>query len=53
MNFSAGAAGDIELVQVYYQWPVIIAPLGFSISNMSGNYNLLVGTAVFRNEPFQ
>ena len=53
MNFSAGVAGDIELVQVYYQWPVFIGPLGFNLSNMSGNYNLLVGTAVFRNEPYQ
>ncbi len=51
-NFTMGGPGDIEVVQVYYQWPVILGPLGFNLSNMSGNYNLLVGTAVFRNEPY-
>jgi Flp pilus assembly protein TadG len=52
MNFSTGGPGDIELVQVFYQWPIILGPLGFNLSNMNGNYRLLVGTAVFRNEPY-
>lgn len=53
MNFVPGGPGDIELVQVFYQWPVFLGPLGFNLSNMSGNYNLMVATAVFRNEPYQ
>jgi Flp pilus assembly protein TadG len=52
MNYSMGGPGDIELIQVFYQWPVFLAPLGFNLSNMSGNQRLLVGTAVFRNEPY-
>lgn len=52
MNYSTGGPGDIVLVQVFYQWPVVLGPLGFTISNMNGNYRLLVGTAVFRNEPY-
>ncbi|MGD0864096.1 MAG: TadE/TadG family type IV pilus assembly protein [Rhizomicrobium sp.] len=52
MNYSIGTQGDIELVQVFYQWPVYTAPLGFSLSNMNGNSRLLVATAVFRNEPY-
>jgi Flp pilus assembly protein TadG len=52
MNYSLGSQGDIELVQVFYQWPVYTAPLGFSLSNMNGNSRLLVATAVFRNEPY-
>jgi len=52
MKFSTGSPGDIMLVQVFYQWPVYLAPLGFDISNMKGNMRLLVGTAVFRNEPY-
>ena len=52
MNYSLGTAGDIGLVQVFYQWPVLTAPLGFSLSNMNGNSRLLVATAVFRNEPY-
>ncbi len=53
MSYSMGGPGDIELVQVFYQWPIVLGPLGFNLANMSGNYNLIVGTAVFRNEPYQ
>jgi len=53
MNYGTGGPGDIELVQVFYQWPVVLGPLGFNLSNMSGNNRLLVATAVFRNEPYQ
>ena len=52
MNFSTGGPGDVVLLQVFYQWPIVLGPLGFNLSNMSGNNRLLVGTAVFRNEPF-
>jgi len=52
LKFTTGNPGDIMLVQVFYQWPVYLAPLGFDLSNMKGNMRLLVGTAVFRNEPY-
>jgi Flp pilus assembly protein TadG len=52
MNYSMGGAGDIVLLQVFYQWPVVLGPLGFNLTNMNGNSRLLVGTAVFRNEPY-
>ncbi|MGH6827310.1 MAG: TadE/TadG family type IV pilus assembly protein, partial [Rhizomicrobium sp.] len=52
MNYNMGGPGDIVLLQVFYQWPVVLGPLGFNLSNMSGNNRLLVGTAVFRNEPY-
>lgn len=50
MSYSPGASGDIEVVQVFYQWPVYTGPLGFSLSTI-GNNNLLIATAAFRNEP--
>ncbi len=52
MNYNTGGPGDIELVQAFYQWPIVLGPLGFNLTNMNGNYRLLVGTAVFRNEPY-
>jgi len=52
MNYSAGGPGDVVLLQVFYQWPVTLGPLGFDLSNLTGNGRLLVGTAVFRNEPY-
>jgi Flp pilus assembly protein TadG len=52
MSYSTGGPGDVVLLQVFYQWPVMLGPLGFNLSNMSGNNRLLIGTAVFRNEPY-
>ena len=40
-------------MQVFYQWQVFPAPLGFDLSNLAGNLRLLVGTAAFRNEPYK
>ncbi len=52
MGYSPGGPGNIEVVQVFYQWPVYLAPLGFNLSTLNGNKILLVGTAAFRNEPY-
>ena len=52
LNYQMGGPGDIVMVQVFYQWPVVSGPLNFNLANMSGNSNLLVATAVFRNEPY-
>jgi Flp pilus assembly protein TadG len=52
MNYATGGPDDIVVVQAFYAWPIIIGPLGFNLSNMNGNQRLLVGTAVFRNEPY-
>jgi Flp pilus assembly protein TadG len=51
MPFSPGVPGDVEVVQVFYQWPVWPGPLSFTLSNTSGNSNVIVATAAFRNEP--
>ena len=47
-TFQPGAAGDIVVVRLFYQWPVYVSLL----QNMAGNKRLLVATATFRNEPF-
>ena len=51
-QFNAGAGGDIVLVRVFYEWPVITPLIGQGLSNMSGNRRLLLSAAAFRNEPF-
>jgi Flp pilus assembly protein TadG len=51
MSYNPGSAGDVVVVQVFYQWPVWPGPLGFNMSNMNGNTRVIVGTAAFRNEP--
>jgi Flp pilus assembly protein TadG len=51
-NYSAGNAGDIVVVQVMYQWPVVLGPLNFNLGNLSNGNRLLISTAVFKNEPY-
>jgi Flp pilus assembly protein TadG len=50
MNFNPGGPGDIVVVQLFYQWPIVV-PVP-SLANVGGN-RLLVATAAFRNEPYQ
>jgi Flp pilus assembly protein TadG len=51
-SFNPGNPGDIVVVQVMYQWPIILGPLGFDLSNMSNGNRLLISTAAFKNEPY-
>jgi hypothetical protein len=48
-----GGVGDIEVVKLYYEWPIYVSLLGNHLSTLNGNNRLLVATAVFRNEPYQ
>jgi Flp pilus assembly protein TadG len=50
--YSTGNPGDIVVVQVMYQWPVVLGPLSFNLSNLSNGNRLLMSTAVFKNEPY-
>ncbi len=51
-GYNTGNAGDIVVVQVMYQWPVVLGPLGFNLSTQGNGNRLLVSTAVFKNEPY-
>jgi Flp pilus assembly protein TadG len=52
LNYQPGGPCDIVVVRLFYQWPVYVSLLGFSLQDMAGNKRLLVGTAAFRNEPY-
>jgi len=52
-QYDPGHAGDIVVVRVFYQWPLIVTGLGWNMSNLAGNQRLLSATAAFRNEPFE
>lgn len=52
MAYVPGGPGCIEVVTLYYQWPVYVSLLGNNLSNLNGSKRLLVATAVFRNEPY-
>ena len=53
MNYSPGDVGSIEVVTLYYEWPVYTFVLGNALANLNGGKRLLVATAVFRNEPYK
>lgn len=50
LPFNLGTYGDIMVLQVMYQLPVVAGPL-FHFSNQSNGKLLLIATTVFRNEP--
>jgi Flp pilus assembly protein TadG len=52
-NYSPGNAGDIVIVRVMYNWPVIGGNLLPGLANQANGSRLLIGTAVFKNEPYQ
>lgn len=49
-GYSMGGPGCIQVVTLYYQWPIYVPLL--KLSNLNGNNYLLQATAVFKNEPF-
>jgi Flp pilus assembly protein TadG len=51
-TYSPGTPGSIVVVQVMYQWPIVLGPLAFNLSNLSNGDRLLISTAVFKTEPY-
>ena len=52
LQYTPGNPGDVVVVRLFYQWPLVVTGLGWNSSNLFGNKRLLVGTAAFRNEPY-
>jgi Flp pilus assembly protein TadG len=52
MTYVPGGPGCIEVVKLYYQWPIYVSMFSDNLGNLSGNKRLLVATSVFRNEPY-
>jgi Flp pilus assembly protein TadG len=52
MGYDDKGPGCIEVVKLYYQWPIYVSMYNTSLSNLSGNKRLLVATSVFRSEPY-
>jgi Flp pilus assembly protein TadG len=50
-QYNAGNPGDIMVMRVMYQWPVLLGPLALNLSNLPNNKLLMMSTSVFRNEP--
>lgn len=51
-NYSPGNPGDIVVVRLIYQWPIIVPFVQKYLGTNGGNSRLIVATAAFRNEPY-
>jgi Flp pilus assembly protein TadG len=51
-NYNPGGPGDIVVVRLFYQWPVIITTFGYDLSTLGNGKRLLTATAAFQNEPY-
>jgi Flp pilus assembly protein TadG len=51
-QYQTGGAGSIIIVRLMYLWPVATGPLGFNLSNQTGNERLLIATSVAQTEPY-
>jgi len=52
MQFNMGAAGDIVLVQAFYQWKLVAPLIDGATPTLNNGMTLISATAVFRNEPY-
>ncbi|QCK88648.1 pilus assembly protein [Phreatobacter aquaticus] len=52
MQYSQGSGGDIVVVRVVYEWPILMPSFGLTIGDLSNGKRLLMATSTFRNEPF-
>jgi Flp pilus assembly protein TadG len=51
-NYNPGGPGDIVVVRLFYQWPILVTRFGYDLTNLVGSKRLLVATAAFQNEPY-
>jgi len=51
-SYNPGNPGDIVILRLMYDWPVIGGILTPGLSNQPNGSSLMVGTAVFKNEPY-
>jgi len=50
--FNIGAGSKVQMVRVYYEWPLITPFLDGGLSRLGNHDAVITAKAVFRNEPF-
>jgi Flp pilus assembly protein TadG len=51
-NYDLGTDGQIVIVRLMYQWPVVTGPLSLVVPNYSNGTSLIMGVAAIRVEPY-
>lgn len=52
-TFQPGDAGDVVVVRVFYDWPLLGPGFINGLSNLPGNRRLIASATAFRNEPYR
>jgi Flp pilus assembly protein TadG len=50
--YSPGNPGDVMVVQLIYQWPIVGGPFGYVLSNLGNGTTEMMGVSAFRIEPY-
>ena len=50
--YDPGSPGDVMVVQLIYQWPIVSGPFGYVLANLGNGKTEIVGVAAFRVEPY-
>jgi len=51
-SYNAGTPGQVMVVQLIYQWPIVGGPFGFVLSNLGNSTTEMMGVTSFRVEPY-
>jgi len=51
-TYAPGTPGDVMVVQLIYQWPIIGGPFGYVLSNLGNGTTEMMGVSAFRIEPY-
>jgi Flp pilus assembly protein TadG len=51
-SFTPGTPGQVMVVQLIYQWPIISGPLGYVLSSLGNGHTEMMGVSAFRVEPY-
>ena len=52
-SYQPGAPGDIVVVRLIYQWPIVIPLVQKFLADPSTTTRTVVATIAFRNEPYK
>jgi Flp pilus assembly protein TadG len=50
--YNPGNPGDVMVVQLIYQWPIVSGPFGYVLHNLGNSKTEVYGVAAFRVEPY-
>jgi len=51
-SYTAGTPGQLMVVQLIYEWPIISGPFGYVLPNLGNRTTEIMGVSAFRVEPY-